>query len=457
MEKVIISKLKDLFINNNHTKLLEICEHLILKTPDDIELLYCAGSAALMTGNTQKGFEYFEQLLNIIDQTIDQTIDRERLLFLSGCVLQIADFIIFFNDSDKTKIYNDSVKYANLIAHRTGNQELLIRAEDLKDRIINIGQGKTYIFPKSPEILQIEPTNHCNLKCTMCPRTSMSRKSGYMKITLWEKIIQNWSRSKNEYPTAHLVFNTQYTLQNVGGTIKMFFLGEPLLHPEFDSFIKIAKKEGCRIGIQTNGVLLEKLAIRQRLLNARPDDISLSMDGIDQASYNSVRQGSNWNTIFNSIKSLNIERKEMGLVESTAINVSTILLDKSNNTNINQVLAFFKPLGQYIDNLNAISLDRSYNPVFLDTKGELQKYNKLNNSQIKMNQPLCEEPLTKLNILWDGTVTPCCHDINGEIKLGDSNTNSIDEIWMSKRTRSLHIALLTHDTKDYPFCRACKE
>ena len=41
-----------------------------------------------------------------------------------------------------------------------------------------------------PTHLMIEPTNHCNLRCALCPLTSgMSRPRGHMDLSLFKKII----------------------------------------------------------------------------------------------------------------------------------------------------------------------------------------------------------------------------------------------------------------------------
>lgn len=453
MKESLIVELKTLFIQNKQAKILEICEFNVARASTDIELLYCMASAALMVGDTQKGFQFFDRLLNSVNQT---KITRDVLLFLGITALQVAEFIDYFNAPNKGRIYESNVGYAKRMALETQNKELETMAVNFENRILKTSHGTAHIMPKSPEILQIEPTNHCNLGCTMCPRSTMSRKLGYMDIMLWEKIILEWSGGKNKLNGTHLVFNTPFTLQNLNGTIKMFYMGEPLLHPKFDSLIKIAKINGCRIGIQTNGVLLKKPEIRERLLKSGLDEISISLDGIDQSSYNNVRKGSNWSVIQNSIKQLSLERKRMGLLDDTAINISTILLDESNTINVDQVLSFLKPLGPYIDVIHAIELDRSYDPVYLNVVGELQKYVKQVASKIEPSKPFCEEPLKKLNILWDGTVTPCCHDIDGYLTLGDAKKTPIDDIWCSEKTMSLHIALLNHDTSRHPFCKTCK-
>ena len=69
-------------------------------------------------------------------------------------------------------------------------------------------------------------------------------------------------------------------------------------------------------------------------------------------------------------------------------------------------------------------------------------------------QPLCVEPLTKLNVLWDGSITPCCYDIDCEMPLGHIK-DGIDNIWKSSKVKELQEALLNQDFMKYPLCSAC--
>ena len=49
---------------------------------------------------------------------------------------------------------------------------------------------------KLPQVLQIEPTNNCNLDCVCCSRRTMKRNEGYMDFKLFQKIIDEASELK---------------------------------------------------------------------------------------------------------------------------------------------------------------------------------------------------------------------------------------------------------------------
>ena len=53
---------------------------------------------------------------------------------------------------------------------------------------------------------------------------------------------------------------------------------------------------------------------------------------------------------------------------------------------------------------------------------------------------MCIEPWRGLIIGWDGIIIPCCNDFNYKYPLGDARTNTIKEIWNSKKMVALRYA-----------------
>jgi len=85
--------------------------------------------------------------------------------------------------------------------------------------------------------VQIELTNHCNLKCDDCLRKKMTREKGFMT-------------------TRTLLKALTFCMDNEVKEIILHHLGEPLLHKDLLFFIEIAKLAGLKVGFTTNGTLL---------------------------------------------------------------------------------------------------------------------------------------------------------------------------------------------------------
>ena len=98
-----------------------------------------------------------------------------------------------------------------------------------------------------PLHLDLDPTNACNLKCTMCPRThylnngltnwAPGGKIGFMDFALFCRIIDQ-------------------AADNGVYSIKLNYLGEPLLHPRVVDMVAYAKARGLEVMMNTNATLL---------------------------------------------------------------------------------------------------------------------------------------------------------------------------------------------------------
>ena len=98
--------------------------------------------------------------------------------------------------------------------------------------------------------LNIELTDHCNLKCRMCDQAIHGEAPhgtprGHISREVWERMFDSLEGFDEE---VH---------------ISAFWLGEPLVHPDFAELIRLAfdKNTGNRLfrdlKVHTNGVLLE--------------------------------------------------------------------------------------------------------------------------------------------------------------------------------------------------------
>lgn len=111
-----------------------------------------------------------------------------------------------------------------------------------------------------PIELHIEPTNHCNKACEMCPSRERYvvpiNPLGYMKWDIYQKIIDECA----EY---HKFF-----------IINLHKDGEPLLHPEIGNMIKYAKSKGAFVHFATNGILI--MDKRDEIINSGLDLLTIS-------------------------------------------------------------------------------------------------------------------------------------------------------------------------------------
>ena len=58
-------------------------------------------------------------------------------------------------------------------------------------------------------------------------------------------------------------------------------------------------------------------------------------------------------------------------------------------------------------------------------------------------------------VFWDGSVTVCCADINGELCVGDITKESFEEIWRNSRLDHIRKMLIEKDYSRISICDQC--
>ena len=107
--------------------------------------------------------------------------------------------------------------------------------ENLKRCGSSVGLAQTPPLNETPVEIQLELTTHCNLQCTMCPRTLFETKRMHMSRDVLHKAYELFPDAVRLIP---------------------FGLGEPLLYPYFWELIETAKRHDVPVCFNTNGTVL---------------------------------------------------------------------------------------------------------------------------------------------------------------------------------------------------------
>jgi radical SAM protein with 4Fe4S-binding SPASM domain len=252
--------------------------------------------------------------------------------------------------------------------------------------------------------LNIEPTNICNLSCTICPvNNKMSRPKGNMDLRLFKKII-------SECRDLEAIQFSQW--------------GEPLLNTHICEMIQIVKVQSIKTLLTTNGTLLNH-AISLALLEAGLSRITFSIDGTKN-TYANIR-GYSYSDIKRKIAVFKKIRDRYSY--PTKIDVSMTICQQTEN----EIREFKNEFRLIADRIQFI-------PVF--TLGQRKKK--------------CREPWRgSFTIYWDGKITVCCADYNGELVVGDATTTKLKDILNSSLLQQLRLA---HILKNFPeICKTCSE
>lgn len=269
-----------------------------------------------------------------------------------------------------------------------------------------------------PFVLQdIELTNHCPMKCVMCPRThSMTRELGHMSFATFKNLIDQWHALDPTYGNSRVVWLHHY--------------GESLVHPQFDKFIKYGRTLGVPVGLSINPLILTP-PIAKRLIESEPHTLWIALDGHDNESFENVRGVPR---AYEKSKLNALRFAEMKAASECSTNVELIMINfPQNGPSIDQVTEFWSKIA---------GIDKFQAKPFTTWDGSVEIINALNPDPDKMKaRQLCNFPWAKLSVLYTGDIVACCYDYDGKYVLGNVNRETLSEIWNGPRIKHLRSSL----------------
>jgi MoaA/NifB/PqqE/SkfB family radical SAM enzyme len=329
-------------------------------------------------------------------------------------------------------------------------------------------EARTGTATRAPVCLYLEVTNRCNLLCTTCPRTFAELEPpADMPWELFVKIV-------DQIPDV-----TRAVLHGVG---------EPMLVKNLPKMVRYLKERGIYVLFNTNGTVLNERNGRA-LIAAELDELRVSLDAANAASYLKIRGKDYFKRILRNVKAFrDLQEREghlrpkvsawlTGLRETigelpefvrlaAAMGVREVYLQR---------LVFFQrgPLGmarpdqalfeqltrEESDHLReAEDLARSLGVAFNASGAASEPGSSLVRKTNGSPWSLCQRPWTVMYFTANGRALPCCiapfsqHGYEN-YTLGDATQEEIRAIWNGPRYRSFRESLMS-DTPPQA-CASC--
>lgn len=289
-----------------------------------------------------------------------------------------------------------------------------------------------------PISFSIEPTNHCNLKCPECPSGlgALTRPLGLLR----SDDFKNWIDQ----------------IKDTGFYVQLFFQGEPYINKNLPEMIKYAQQNKIYVSISTNGHFINANNI-DKILEAAPDKLIYSVDGLDEETYQNYRVGGKFAQVDSALRNL-VKRKRQLRLKKPFIEFQFIVM-KQNEHLLEKVKAYCKEVG--VDKLvfKTMQISSYENALkFLPTNKKYRRYIIDDNSfRIKAEvKNHCFALWRTAVITWDGKVVPCCFDKDADFTMGILNGKSFYEIWNSENYNKFRKSILT-DRKQNKMCTNCTE
>ncbi len=242
----------------------------------------------------------------------------------------------------------------------------------------------------------IEITNICNMNCSFCH--GHKRMPRFMTDEEFKFIIEKL-KGYTDYIYYHL-------------------MGEPLIHPKLNEFIKLASEHGYKSIITTNGTLL--VDRQEEILNNRLHKINISLHSFENGSDEDfIRYISNLANIANKANSIGI------IVVFRLWNQGYD--NGKNEIAINTLKQYIT--GEWKENKQGIKIK---DKMFIELGQRFSWPD--SNADIQGDRFYCYGLKDQFGILVDGTVVPCCLDSEAIINLGNVFKENIENILNSSKS-----------------------
>ncbi|MBF0502204.1 MAG: radical SAM protein [Candidatus Riflebacteria bacterium] len=281
---------------------------------------------------------------------------------------------------------------------------------------------KSVLPLRFPLILNIEPTNRCNLACEMCPRGMSGRPLSDMDWGFFERLCAE--------------------LRSVGPIQRIFLQkdGEPLLYKRLPEMIALlrANRAAKNITVITNGTLLTT-TLFERLAKAGLDDLIISIDAVERDGYRRLKGADMYETVVANTEAALAIKRARGL----ALPLIKVRMVERNDAH-GEVARFrerWNGVADAIDVtpyhtwLGAVEDRRSYSP----------------------------KPRYPCSLLWytgiinaDGTVSPCCIDYSCRGVFGRVGEGGFGAIWNGRELNSLRRRHLRAEYNKTAICGSCE-
>ena len=326
-------------------------------------------------------------------------------------------------------------------------------------------------------VLQVEPTDHCNLACGMCkPHAEQwsqihSVPKGFMSVDLWTAIVDSFL--EDEIVFDHIIFQ---------------WLGDPLFHPRLHELILQAQRLKGQVQylrVDSNMILLDEtrtVSLLEGATGSIPLLLVASIDAYSPEVYTDVKGFDRLDIVRKNLRRLLRLRQKL----SAPVNLQLQFVVQQENAHEASlfkqywldILRCYGTGGIWHDEImfkrlsvdggahgqeqaDAIYVEAILNAGFRNESIEGVQIQVWEHQPWQMNEndrvtgivrSACPALWSTPVIRHDGALMLCCADLEGQMSLGNLDTNRFKDLWLSKSARRRR-----HQHLNGQFADKCKD
>ncbi|MFQ5456206.1 MAG: radical SAM/SPASM domain-containing protein [Nitrospirota bacterium] len=307
------------------------------------------------------------------------------------------------------------------------------RGIDIK-RMMNMGLCLTSALirrkrvPILPSVIQIDPNNICNLKCTACTtgRGEHPKPVGQMSFKDFCRVVDE--------------------VKGVVSLIILYNSGEPFLNKDIYKMIGYAAEHKISVITSTNAILLDTDEKAENLIRSGLDTMIITVSGVTQKTYTRYHVGGDIDKVFSNIDRIVRKKKEMK--SGTPKIILRYLLFDYNVSEMDEMKRLAERVG--VDYYNFRKACRELRVIKKDAAGDkyMQKEYR--------DRGHCYWPWLIPVVHWDGTIIPCCHINLSPPEMGNILSNGgLKGVWSGVRYQRFREMILK-DKNSIPSCANCE-
>ena len=301
------------------------------------------------------------------------------------------------------------------IIAKLGRQGLADTARQVLRRVV----AKNPQVPDKLNMVVVEVTTYCNLKCSGCVRTIMTEENTWsdkhMDVVDFRKVVDALPPAKLFVPQG---------------------IGESTMHPKITELIGIARQSGKfdRIEINTNA-LVRKVDFYAKLFEAGLTDLTVSVDTLDPGLIEKLRAETD-------IPKLEARLREFSEQFPNKIGVR-VTVSKGNVARLPDLFARLSTLGRFNVWLQPF-FDMGFGAGVLDPlqaqsiSTDAPRWQRdfpnlaITPEPFFPSAKVCPSPWVSPAVTVDGQLKPCCMILHQEkISFGDMLTVPFKDLWSS--------------------------
>ena len=288
-----------------------------------------------------------------------------------------------------------------------------------------------------PYMLQIEPTNMCNLKCPLCPvgTNKLGRERRHMPLKEFKALIDDMED--------YLLF------------LILWEWGEPFIHPQLPEMIKYAADRDIKTLTSTNAHFLHNDDYLERILKSGLTTLIIAIDSLEQDKYATYRKNGKLAKAVEGLRK--VVRMKKSLKSNMRINLRMVIMNQ-NEHELPDMRRFAKEMGVDVFTVKSLNpscgLDAEDETLVpTDLKYRRYAYHEGTYERVRIDTH-CKKMWFMCSITANGEVIPCGYDYTSELKIGHITEKPLTQIWNSPEAQLLRKRLY-YQKETIPKCREC--